>query len=685
MSITIDDILAPAGLVARRLPNYEHRPEQLEMARAVARAFDDREHLLAEAGTGVGKSFAYLVPAVLRAWEHKQRVVVSTCTIALQEQLIRKDLPFLAETLKDAGVDFHAVLGKGRNNYLCLRRLAMLMKHRERLLSNERHQARLDRIAQWAMTTRTGEMQELDFDPTPALWNKLCADGALCRGQRCAQASKCFLRAARRELLEGDILVVNHAMLLTDLSLPLSSRLLGEYKLVVMDEAHTVESVASDQFGRAVSNANVANLLRELYNDRTNRGLLGLMDARDAVAAVNQAGRAAEAFFADLADYAGQGVARSGRLQQAEVVPDSVTPALGALVGKLRELRKQAGNDEQKFELAGYEARLLEIKDMLADLILQKQDDHAYWRTCRRLKDHRQMVTLASAPIHVAPMLKKLLFDEAHSVILTSATLSTAGGRSENGATRGGFEYIRGRLGVEDGEDLLLASPFNFRRQAKLYIETRLGDPNRLEEFVPAAGEAIRHYVAESQGRCFILTTSYAMLDALAEDLEDWCDENDYELLTQGGHMQRSAMLEHFRAKPRCVLLGTMSFWQGVDVSGEALSNVIIVKLPFAVPDEPIIEARMDSIRAAGGNPFGEFQLPQAIILFKQGFGRLIRSRSDTGFVVVLDHRIVTKSYGQAFIEALPDIEVVRDEFCNQRNGRPPIPPAASDELWEYT
>ncbi len=680
MSITIDDILAPTGLVAQKLPAYEPRSEQLEMAHAVEKAFADREHLLAEAGTGVGKSFAYLVPAILRASQHKQRVVVSTCTIALQEQLIRKDLPFLAEALTGTDVKFSAVLGKGRNNYICLRRLTMLVKNREKLLSTERHHAQLDRIADWAMQTETGELQELDFEPSQSVWRKVCSDPTLCYGQRCASAHRCHLRAARRRLTEGNILVVNHAMLLSDLTLPPSGKLLGEYDLVVMDEAHTIESVASDQFGRAVSNGNVANLLRELYNDKTNRGLLGLMDAKDAVAAVNKAGRAAEAFFMDLADYTGQGVASSGRLSQAEVVPDSVTPALQALVSKLRDLRKESTNDEQRLELGGYEARVLETAGMLKELITQAQSDHAYWRTCRQFKGQQQMVTLASAPIHVAPMLKKLLFSEVHSAVLTSATLSTTGLQRENGAG-GGFEYIRWRLGVDDGEDLLLASPFNFRRQAKLYVETRLGDPNQLREFAPIAGDAIRHYIAESQGRCFILTTSYAMLDALAEEIEPWCMDNDYEVLAQGGAMQRSAMLDHFRAKPRCVLLGTLSFWQGVDVAGEALSNVIIVKLPFAVPDEPIIEARMDSIRQAGGNPFAEYQLPQAIILFKQGFGRLIRSTSDTGFVVVLDHRIVTKSYGRSFINALPDIEVVRDEFCNMRDGKGNSP----DELWEYT
>jgi ATP-dependent DNA helicase DinG len=654
MDLELSDILGPDGLVAQRLKGYEPRQEQIEMADAVAEAFDASEHLLVEAGTGVGKSFAYLIPAVLQASEAHRRVVVSTCTIALQEQLISKDLPFLHEALP---VKFTAALGKGRSNYVCFRRMSLAFKGRQRLFATTDLGEQLERLGEWAMDTETGERQEIDFEVSPEVWERVRSDSSLCWGARCEHCASCFFQAARRRMQAADIVVVNHALFFADLALQQAQvQLLGKYDLVVLDEAHTVEGVAGEHFGQSVSAAGVSYLLRDLYNDRTDRGLLALMEAPDAIDAVNRTRAAADGFFEALASYSGPGVESNGRIRTEGIVPNELSPALYDLAASLEALRKGIDEEGQSAEVMSMGLRAREMAGKVEALISQSEEGHVHWMSSRSRRG-RSMVTLSSAPVDVSPFIRQLLFDEVGSAVMTSATLATARGGTH------GFDYIRRRLGLEEGRERLLASPFDYRRQARLHVETQLGNPNDLASFMPAACEAIEYYVTKTEGRCFVLFTSYRMLEDAADRLEGFCQRESYDLLVQGGRLSHRAMLEQFREHPRSVLLGTTSFWQGVDVAGAALSNVIIAKLPFAVPTDPIIEARMEAIREGGGSPFGEYQLPEAIIRLKQGFGRLIRSSSDTGIVVVLDHRLLTKSYGRQFIQALPDIEVVRDEF----------------------
>jgi ATP-dependent DNA helicase DinG len=686
-ALNVDELAAmlePNGLFAQHFPGFEHRSQQVEMLRAVATAFNDQQHLMVEAGTGTGKSIAYLLPAIVFAYLNGEHVVVSTNTINLQDQLFLKDIPDLQKLLP---FEFQAVVLKGRSNYLCQRRLEALRKAG---IGSAEEMRMLAKVLVWVPSTQTGEWGEL-FMPDPAeqaLWSKISADSETCTQDRCRfrERGRCFFYRARQAAERAHLIVVNHALLLSDIAV--ENRILPDYRYLIVDEAHHLEDSVTHQLSFQADQRAVERILNELARPTGARRYAGFLSdvlarcrgmippakwapleghAHHLQQRIDAALTSLYVFFSVLSEFLRGHSSQRGQYDQrvrltsglriqpawgeVEMTWDNLSLQLYPILQSLDELCESLsdleGPDVPDLEglvqdCQGYLARLKDLRDQINGCITEPSPSAIYWASISA-KDER--VILHAAPLHVGSLVERHLFHAKESVILTSATLTT-----DNR-----FDFIRERLHAWEADELAVGSPFDFESSTLLYLPIDIPEPNQ-PFYQTTIDETLVSLCRATEGRTLVLFTSYYQLRNTSHAIARRLEEAGIVVYQQGVGISRAQLLENFRTTPKAVLLGTRSFWEGVDVVGPALSVLVITRLPFSVPDDPIFAARADTF----DDPFAGYAIPETILRFRQGFGRLIRTKADRGVVVILDKRVLTKSYGPMFLNSLPQCRQVR-------------------------
>ncbi|MBT5257782.1 MAG: ATP-dependent DNA helicase [Nitrospina sp.] len=634
--------LDKGGFLSDAIEGFECRPQQIAMAEAVGRVFDSEHHLIIEAGTGTGKSLAYLIPAILWAVKHNKKVVVSTHTKTLQEQLLYHDIPLIHEKLK---IPFRYALCLGNENYLSLRRLKRASQSGLFTMLEEEEQ--MATIFDWVNETPTGTKGNLPFEPLPSVWEDVGRQKDLCLGKNCETHNTCFYFKEKKRWFGAHLLIVNHHLFFANVAS--SGAVLPRFDAVIFDEAQNIEESATSFLGLKISNSYLYYFLDRLYHSRTRKGLLSRIKHDYVLHLRNQVGvvrKVVETFFTRIIEEYGK-KDRVLRIYKPVSIENAIYFPMKELYESLKNFEGMVQSEEDRIEITAAANRCMEFNNSIPAFLNQDLDGYVYWLEINEKKKFSRVV-LQGVPINAAEELQEQVFSKIGRVVLTSATLTT----------HKSFDFIRERIGFDAHEQSILGSPFDYPNQALLYISADLPEPSEtMEKYASAMAKRCGELVEMSEGRTFILFTSYALMDQVYDRLQHLSSK--FSFLKQG-EIPTGQMIQRFK-KTSGVIFGTNSFWQGVDIPGDALKSVIITKLPFDVPSEPLTEARIEDLRRRSIDPFSHYQIPRAIIQMRQGFGRLIRKQSDTGVVSILDSRIARRGYGKQFLDSLPACEVVED------------------------